>query len=287
VEKELQQQIEGQQGGDGLGDRAGTTAGVGHAEKVSRGAATGKEPTIVFIHGAGISSWMWRQQLAALVGFKGLAVELPGHGTSPAPWVSVPDAADAVARFIRQQVPGGKAHVVGLSLGGVVALQLLAQNPDTVDRMLVSGTLATGIAGARALAGLTALTLPVSKFGPMVRLTAKMMAVPPADYPSLQADVERLAAGPLHRMILDVTTFRPPPVLAERHHQVFVVAGSKEHRKIRESVARLVALMPNARGGLIPGGVHTWNWQLPERFNTLVDAWCRDGHVGDFVTQNT
>ncbi len=241
----------------------------------------------MFIHGAGISSWMWRQQLAALVGFKGLAVELPGHGASPVPWVSVPDAADAVARIIRQQVPGGKAHVVGLSLGGVVALQLLAQDPDTVDRMLVSGTLATGIAGARALAGLTALTLPVGKFGPLVRLTAKMMAVPSADYPSLQVDVARLEAGPLQQMILDVMTFRPPAVLAERRHPVLVVAGSKEHRKIRESVGRLVALMPNARGGLIPGGVHTWNWQMPDRFNALLAAWCRDGQISGFVTKST
>lgn len=248
-----------------MGERAGATARVAHGENVSRGAPTGKEPTIVFIHGAGISSWMWRQQLAALVGFKGLAVDLPGHGGSPVPWVSVPDAAAAVARTIRHQVPGGKAHVVGLSLGGVVALQLLAQDPDTVDRMLVSGTLATGITGARALAGLTALTLPVGRFGPLVRLTAKMMAVP------------------LHQMILDVTTFRPPPVLAQRRHQVLVVAGSKEHRKIRESVARLVALMPNARGGLIPEGVHTWNWQLPDRFNALVAAWCRSGEISDFV----
>ena len=266
-----------------MGNGAGATTGVPHGENVSRGTPTAKEPTIVFIHGAGISSWMWRQQLASLVGFKGLAVELPGHGASRAPWISVPDAADAVARVIKNEVPGGKAHVVGLSLGGVVALQLLAQDPDTVDQMLVSGTLATGIAGARALAGLTALTLPIGKLGPLVRLTAKMMAVPPEDYPSLLADVRRLEAGPLHQMILDVTTFRPPPALAERRHPVLVVAGSKEHWKIRESVGRLVALMPNARGGFISGGVHTWNWQWPDRFNTLVGTWFRDGLVSDVV----
>ncbi len=282
----MEQQVQGQQGGDGLGEGVGPTARGAHGENVSPGVTTGKTPMIVFIHGAGISSWMWREQLAALAGFQGLAVDLPGHGNSAAPWVSVPDAADAVANTILRQAPGGRAHVVGLSLGGVVALQLLAQHPDTVDRMLVSGTLATGLPGAGILAGLTALTLPIGKWDPLVRLTAKMMAVSPADYPDLQADVRRLKAGPLRQMILDVTTFRPPLVLAQRRHSVLVVAGGKEHRKVRESVGRLVALMPNARGGLIPGGQHTWNWQWPARFNALIQAWFRDERVSDFVASS-
>ena len=175
------------------------------------------------------SSWMWRQPIAALAGFQGLAVELPGHGGSTVPWTSVPDAAAAVAKIIRSRVPGGKAHVVGLSLGGVVALQLLAEHPDTVDRMLVSGTSATGLPRAGFLAGLTALTLPLGKFGPLVRLSARMLAIPKEDYQRLMADVRRLEAEPLRRMILDVANFRPPAVLGGRPHQVLVVAGSKEH----------------------------------------------------------
>ena len=261
---------------------------VTHGENVSQAGPAGKErPTVVFIHGAGISSWMWRQPIAALKGFQGLAVELPGHGASTLPWTSVPDAAAAVAKIIRSRVPGGKAHVVGLSLGGVVALQLLALHPDTVDRMLVSGTLATGLPRAGFLAGLTALTLPLGKFGPLVRLSARMLAIPKEDYPSLMADVRRLEAEPLRRMILDVANFRPPAVLGGRPHQVLVVAGSKEHPRIRQSVTALAALMPNGRGVLVPGGIHTWNWQFPDQFNALIQAWFRDGAVTDFVTKNS
>ena len=242
---------------------------------------------IVFIHGAGISSWMWRQPIAALTGFEGLAIELPGHGASRVPWTSVPHAAAAVADWIKSRVPGGRAHVLGLSLGGVVALQLLADYPDTVDRMLVSGTLATGLPGAGFLAGLTALTLPLAKLGPLVRLSARMLAIPTEDYPSLMADVERLEAGALRRMILDVTNFRPPLGLGERQHEVLVVAGRKEHPRIRQSLPALAALMPHGRGAFVPGGIHTWNWQFPERFNELVLAWFQTGTLGSFVVEST
>ena len=245
------------------------------------------QPAIVFIHGAGISSWMWRQQIEGITAFSTVALDLPGHRKSPRPWTSVAAAAAAVAETIRTQVPGGKAHVVGLSLGGVVALQLLAQEPEAVDRMLISGTLATGLPGAGFLAGLTARTLPLATMGPLVRLSARMLAVPKEDYPRLMADVRRLEAGPLRQMILDVARFRPPPVLATRPHQVLVVAGSKEHPRIRQSVTALAALMPNGRGALVPGGLHTWHWQFPDRFNALVLAWFRTGLLGDFLIQST
>ena len=259
-----------------------------HGENLSRAEPTGKElPTIVFIHGGGISSWMWRQPIAALAGFQGLAVELPGHGASPLPWTTVPDAARVVAQFIRSRLPGGRAHVIGLSLGGVVAVQLLAHDPDVVDRMLVSGTLAVGLPGAGFLAKLSALSLPLGKIGVLARLSARTLAIPKEDYPNFMADLERLEADALRRMVLDVANFRPPPELADRPHEVLVVAGSKEHPRIRQSVTTLAALMPNGRGVIIPGGIHTWNWQFPERFNELLQTWFRGGVIMDFATKST
>ncbi len=245
------------------------------------------QTTIVFVHGAGISSWMWRQQVEGLTAFSTIAVSLPGHVGSDRPWTTVAEAATVVAEVIRNQVPGGKAHVVGLSLGGVVGLELLAQAPDTVDRMVLSGTLAVGLPGARFLAGLAAISLPLATLGPMARLSARMMGIPPSDYASLQADIARLDAGPLRQMVLDVASYRPPPALAERSHRVLVVAGSKEHPRIRRSVGVLTGLMPGASGAVIPGGIHTWNWQFPDQFNQLVTDWIDRAAIANFAKKST
>jgi pimeloyl-ACP methyl ester carboxylesterase len=41
---------------------------------------------------------------------------------------------------IRERIPGRSAHVVGLSIGGTVALQMLCDEPQVLDHLLVSGT---------------------------------------------------------------------------------------------------------------------------------------------------
>ncbi len=41
--------------------------------------------------------------------------------------------------MIRLRVPGRKAHLVGLSLGGAVVLNIARLEPDVAGRMLVTG----------------------------------------------------------------------------------------------------------------------------------------------------
>jgi pimeloyl-ACP methyl ester carboxylesterase len=82
--------------------------------------------TIVFIHGSGGSSLLWRAQVEGLGGrVNTVALDLPGHGRSGgAALDSVPGYARAVAAFI--EAIGAPAPIAcGLSLGGAVAMQLL------------------------------------------------------------------------------------------------------------------------------------------------------------------
>ncbi len=68
--------------------------------------------------------------------------DLPGHGDSvDIRLTSIEDAANRVAELIREKAHGGKAHVVGLSLGAQVAVYLLAQSPELVDHAVVSSAL--------------------------------------------------------------------------------------------------------------------------------------------------
>ena len=44
-----------------------------------------------------------------------------------------------VATIIREYIPSGRSHVVGLSLGSYVGLSLLSRHPDVVERAVLSG----------------------------------------------------------------------------------------------------------------------------------------------------
>jgi pimeloyl-ACP methyl ester carboxylesterase len=97
-------------------------------------------PAIVFVHGTRLTGSFWAAQQAALgAEFRTIAPDLPAHGTRADEPFTLDGAADAVAAAIHAEAPGGRAIVVGLSLGGYVAMTLAAREPELVSGLVVSG----------------------------------------------------------------------------------------------------------------------------------------------------
>ena len=97
-------------------------------------------PAIVFVHGTRLTGSLWAAQQAALGGeFRTIAPDLPAHGARADEPFTLDGAAEAVAAAIRAEAPGGRATVVGLSLGGYVAMTLAAREPGLVSGLVISG----------------------------------------------------------------------------------------------------------------------------------------------------
>jgi pimeloyl-ACP methyl ester carboxylesterase len=94
-------------------------------------------PAIVFVHGA-IVSGIWGPQVARLRDrFRCVTVHLPGHGRLAAEAFSL-DAAVEILRAAVDVAAGGRAVVVGLSLGGYVSMAFAARYPDRVRGLVVA-----------------------------------------------------------------------------------------------------------------------------------------------------
>jgi pimeloyl-ACP methyl ester carboxylesterase len=99
-------------------------------------------PPIVFVHGTRLSRSMWRPQMDELRDtYRVIALDLPGHGTLADRPFTITSASDQVARVI-EEAAGGRATVVGLSLGGYVAMDLAARRPELVRALVLSGATA-------------------------------------------------------------------------------------------------------------------------------------------------
>jgi len=108
-------------------------------------------PTIVFLHGTRLTGAEWAVQVADLSDeFHCLAIDLPGHGTEEHVPFALDDAAQRVAALVEREAHGGRALLVGLSLGGYVATTVAARWPERVAGLAISGTTAEPI-GWRAL----------------------------------------------------------------------------------------------------------------------------------------
>ena len=240
-------------------------------------AASGAEnaPAIVFLHGLGVSSWMWTEQVAALSGdFHCLAIDLPGNGESyRETWHSLADSAAQVAAIIRARAAGGRAHVVGLSLGGYVALKLLADHPDVVETMIISGVSGKPLTPRWFYKGMVLAVSPLMHWQPYINMNIKLMNLPADAATLFTRDNKRVSSGNMRRLFNEITDFGLPPELSGRTQRLLAVAGAEEAKAIREGVQHFAAVIPNATAALAPNAHHGWNGEFPQLFSDMVRAW--------------
>lgn len=92
---------------------------------------------ILFIHGAAWTRKMWLPQMEALsADFRVIAVDLPGHGELREKPFRLASAVQTVMASLRSQTG---ALVVGLSLGGYVAMACARDHPQEIAALVLSG----------------------------------------------------------------------------------------------------------------------------------------------------
>jgi pimeloyl-ACP methyl ester carboxylesterase len=236
------------------------------------------QPTIVFLHGVGNTAAMWDKLAAALPDYHCLAPDLPGHGASRAlRWQSRSDTARRIAALIEARATSGRAHVVGLSLGGSVALELLTTRPDLLNRVIVDGcgALPSAVTGPMKL-GVAAIS-PFLRFGVVARAIGRTFGISAG--PGLDefvAQIQSVDAGSFRRAFAHANETRITNALLAAPCPTLLVAGERELRHVRQSNRVLAERMPAAEARMVLGVGHGWGpVQLPDAHRRMVKAWLK------------
>ena len=247
--------------------KAGINQPLAVTEQGRAGAAT-----IVFLHGGGLPGWTWEPVVAGLPGYHCLVPDLPSHGRSrDTPWESLPATAAQVASLIRERATGGRAHLVGVSLGGQLALQLLATEPALIDRAVVSGTSVRRMPAAGFLSWLVRASLPWSRGEWMVRANLRSLGIPTEHLGRYRQTLDETDPVALGRVVGDSLRFRPRPIASGAN--LLVAAGRKEPGTITRSARDLASTVPGVTLRMAPAGGHAWFLQAPDLFARMVRAW--------------
>lgn len=230
---------------------------------------------LLFLHGVGSDRHAWSRQLSAFGTERlALAIDYPGYGDSaPIAGATRRTFADA-ALAVMDALGLERAHVCGLSLGGVVALQMSEVAPGRVVSLVLTDTFARHPEGSaileRSLAGASELGMRG-----LAEARADALLAQPADADLRREVVETMAAiDPAAYALAAEAVWLADQrrAAAQVTCPTLVLCGSADRITPPVLSEELKAMIPGSGLVEIAGAGHLSNMEQPAVFNRILAA---------------
>ena len=240
----------------------------------------GQGELVVLLHGLGGSRIAWDAQLAALSArWRTAAWDMPGYGAAfsladePVTFRALADAVDHWISVLGAE----RAHVVGISMGAMIAQYLAARHPARVRSLtLMSSSPKFGMDGTTAdswraarLAPLDAGLEPV-EFAERVLRSIGGPHITDAACESQRVAMARVTGVALRRSIDCLVTHDTTALLPTIAAPTLVLVGEIDQETPPAYSQYLVDHLPDARLVVVPGAGHLLNAEAPEEVNFLL-----------------
>lgn len=224
--------------------------------------------TIVMIHGAGGSSFVWQSQIYGLdSALNTLALDLPGHGDTPGPGM---DKIAGYAKWVTSTLRDlglGPVLLMGHSMGGAVALEAALQDPEVAAGIVLAAT------GARLQVAPSFLQGLKTRFEQTVDQIIHYAYAPEADPLLLQEGAKLIkAAGAqvVHDDFLACNHFDRRQDLARVSCPCLILCGDKDKLTPPKLSEKLHRGLPESRLRVLPSAGHMVMIEAAEAFNRAI-----------------
>jgi 3-oxoadipate enol-lactonase len=236
---------------------------------------------VLFIHAGIADSRMWAPQAAAFAKrFDMVRPDLRGFGDTDLPPAPYSGIADLVALLDHLQID--RAHVIGCSMGGTLAIDLALEHPQRVERLVL---IAAGVSGSNLGASDAALFAEIEE----ADKAGDMDAVNRAEV-RLWVDGPRRREGSapaaVRELVLDMNgrslhtnwssaESRPidrPAItrLGEVAAPTLVIVGDEDLPHCHANADLIKSKIAGSRKVIIEGAAHLPSLERPEEFNRLI-----------------
>ena len=249
----------------------------GTPHHIERGAG----PAVVFLHGIGGDADSWLPELEALADrCRAIAWDMPGYCDSPAlPEMTFPALAGAL-RDLLDELDIGRAHLVGHSIGGMVALEFAARFSGRVASLTLYATSpAFGKPdGDWQREFLKARLAPLDAGKRMAELAPSIVESLVGDDPDPEgigratAAMSRVPEAAYRAAMQCLVAFDRRDALPGIAVPTLVLAGEKDDNAPAAMMERMAAKIPGARFQVIPDAGHLAHFEQPAAFRTALKA---------------
>ena len=237
----------------------------------------GEGSTVLLIHGLGSSVRDWEFQVGEMArSHRVIAFDVRGHGRSsrpPGPYSVAEFAQDAVA--LLRHLNAAPAHVVGLSMGGMIAFQMAVDSPESVRSLVIANSGPATIlqkASQRAMVKLRFAVVRLLGMRALARMIAQPVFPKPEQQQLRQTFMNRLAEND-PRAYLDALRAIDGWSVAEHISKircpVMVIASDQDYTPVEWKRA-YAAQIPGAVVAVLRDSRHVAPMDQPEEFNRVV-----------------
>lgn len=237
---------------------------------------------LVLIHGGLVNRRLWDDQFAVFAQhYKVIRFDIRSFGdsapiTAETPPYSLEEDLFSLLKFLGIE----KTYVLGLSMGGAMAIDFTLMYPEMVDALI---PVAMGLSGFEGEEPWTEVdeALKRGDVAQAVELTLRMwtdgpMRTPDQVDPDVREKVRAMTTRnfehPEEENATQPRTLEPPAIsrLAEIHVPTLIIIGDQDVRDILKIADILEKGIPGARIEVINGTAHHLNMEKPREFNRIV-----------------
>jgi 3-oxoadipate enol-lactonase len=244
-------------------------------------AERGRGPVLLFIHAFPLDHTMWQAQIDFFSDrYRVIAPDIPGFGGSqpPRPWAMTDMGQELATLMERLQIE--KCTLIGLSIGGYIALPFTLAYPHRVERLVLAHTRARADLEAER-ANRNAMIDGLRKDG-IATLPDKMLprllgadaSAEVRDF--VRASIERASAeASVHAVTAMRDRADQTANLSRLRCPTLVIAGSGDAILKVEDCEAMAKAIPGAEFAVIPRTGHLSNLEDPGAFNRTLDQFLK------------
>jgi pimeloyl-ACP methyl ester carboxylesterase len=242
---------------------------------------TGSGPAVVLVPGLGGDHFLWRHQILPLAArFDVITPDNRGSGQSSAPDEPYTMAmlADDLAGLL-DTLGIARAHLVGASMGGFIALEFALRHPQRLDRLVLCAT-APGGPQSVPIPAETVAVLAQRTGDPRVDLERFLALSTSESYRTahsddIEAHIAWRVAHPqpvyaYHRQLAAAAAHDASDRLQDIRATTLICHGTADLIVPVANARILAERIPGARLRLFDGGSHQFFWEQAERFNQIL-----------------